>query len=131
MCEVIHTDKAPRPVGPYSQGVLCNGFLFTSGQIPVSSEDGKIIRGDFEEEVMRVLRNIASIAQAAGGGVKSIIKVNVYLKDIENYKCFNEVYEEFFKQYEYFPARTTVTVSSLPGNVDLEVDAVVYVGGKD
>ena len=123
--EAVYTDKAPRPVGPYSQGVLAGGcFLFISGQIPIDPSTGGLVKGDFSEKVRRVLDNVKAIVEAAGGTLDDIVKVNVYLRDIGLFHEFNKVYSEYFKGVP--PARAVVEVSNLPLGVELEVEAIAY-----
>ncbi len=128
MKKAIFTEKAPKPVGPYSQGILAGGFLFVAGQIPIDPEKGEIIRGDFERETRRVLENIKAIVEAAGGTLKDMVKITVYLKDVGKFPEFNEIYGEYFKEEP--PARVVVEVSDLPKGVDLMVDAVAYIEGR-
>jgi 2-iminobutanoate/2-iminopropanoate deaminase len=124
---VIHTDRAPAPVGPYSQAILAGGWLFISGQIPIDPATGKMVEGSFEDKVRRVLENIKAIVEAAGGSLKDIVKVTVYLRDIGRFDEFNRIYSEYFKEEP--PARVVVEVSNLPKGADLEVEAIAYLGG--
>ena len=124
MKKVIYTEKAPKPVGPYSQGILINNFLFIAGQVPIDPDTGKVVEGHFKDKVRRVLENIKAIVEAAGGDIRNIVKVTVYLKDISRYGEFNEVYSEFFRDWK--PARAVVGVSNLPKDLDLEVEAIAY-----
>ncbi len=129
MKEAVFTDKAPKPVGPYSQAIIAGGFIFVSGQIPLDPASGKLIEGSFEEKVKRVMDNIKAILEAAGASMDDIVKVTVYLKDIKLFAEFNRVYAEYFKGPP--PARVVVEVSNLPLNADLEVEAIAYIGGKE
>ncbi len=122
---VIYTDKAPKPVGPYSQAVLVNGWLFIAGQIPLDPSTGRIVEGSFEDKVRRVLENIKAIVEAAGGTLKDIVKVTVYLRDISLFDRFNKVYSEYFSEDP--PARVVVEVSRLPKDSDVEVEAIAYI----
>jgi 2-iminobutanoate/2-iminopropanoate deaminase len=123
--EAVLTDKAPKPVGPYSQGIVAGGcFLFISGQIPLNPETGKPVEGGFEEKVRRVMENIKAIVEAAGGTMDDIVKVTVYLRDISKFPDFNRVYAEYFKASP--PSRVVVEVSNLPLDSDLEVEAIAY-----
>ncbi len=124
--KVVYTDKAPKPVGPYSQGVLVNGWLFVAGQIPIDPSTGRLVEGDFKEKVRRVLENIKAVVEAAGGSLENIVKVTVYLRDISKFDEFNEVYAQYFKKDP--PARVVVEVSNLPKGVELEVEAIAYIG---
>ncbi len=125
MKKVISTDKAPEPVGPYSQGIQAGPFLFVAGQIPLDPETGELVEGDFEKKVRRVLDNIKAIVEAAGGSLDDVVKVTVYLKDINMYGEFNKIYSEYFSGSK--PARVVVGVSNLPKGVDLEVEAIAYI----
>ncbi len=126
MKKVVYTDKAPKPVGPYSQGILVDKWLFIAGQIPIDPSTNELIRGSFKDAVKRVLENIKAIVEAAGGSLDNIVKVTVYLKDIKLFKEFNEVYKEYFKKEP--PARVVVEVANIPLNADLEVEAIAYIG---
>jgi len=123
---VIFTENAPRPIGPYSQGILVAGFLFISGQIPIDPSTNRLIEDNFEKAVRRVLDNIKAIVEAAGGSMDDIVKVTVYLRDINKFNVFNEIYKQYFSKEP--PARVVVEVSNLPKNVDLEVEAIAYIG---
>lgn len=125
--KVIRTDKAPAPVGPYSQAIRVNGWLFVSGQIPIDPETGNLIEGDFKAKVRRVLENIKAIIEKAGGSLNDVVKVTVYLSDITKYSEFNEVYSEYFNEWK--PARVVVE-AKLPKNADLEVEAIAYIGSR-
>ncbi len=123
--EVVYTCKAPKPIGPYSQAIKVDKFLFISGQIPIDPETGKLIEGDFKAKVRRVLENIKAIVEAAGGSLKNIVKVTVYLRDIGKFEEFNSVYSEYFREEP--PARAVVEVSNLPKGVDIEIEAIAYI----
>lgn len=126
MKTVIYTEKAPKPIGPYSQAVCVNGWLYISGQIPIDPATGRLIEGSFKDQVKRALENAKAILEAAGGSLESVVKVTVYLKDMSKFQEFNEVYSEYFKQAP--PARSVVGVSSLPRNAELMIDLVAYLG---
>jgi len=118
---IIRTDKAPQAIGPYSQAVKSNGLLFLSGQIPLTTS-GEMCEGDFETRTRQVFSNIKGILQSADLTFKSIIKVNVYLIDINNFAVVNHVMEDLFDAP--YPARALVQVSALPKNSEIEVEAV-------
>ncbi|MET1101771.1 MAG: RidA family protein [Pyrodictiaceae archaeon] len=122
------TEKAPKPVGPYSQGVLAGNLLFVSGQLPLDPARGTMVEGDFKVKAKRVLENIKAIVEAAGGSIRDIVKVVVYLTDLSKFKEFNEVYSEFFKEVKVLPARVVVEVKSLPKNAEIEVEAIAVIG---
>jgi 2-iminobutanoate/2-iminopropanoate deaminase len=124
--EAVYTDKAPRPVGPYSQGIVAGNFLFISGQIPIDPRTGKLVEGSFEDKVKRVLENLKAIVEAAGGTLDNIVKVTVYMKDIKKFQEFNKIYSEYFKGRP--PARVVVEVSNLPLGADVEIEAIAYLG---
>lgn len=123
--QVVFTEKAPKPVGPYSQGVKAGGFLFVAGQIPIDPSTGRIVEGSFEDKVRRVLENVKAVVEAAGGSLDNVVKVTVYLKDISLFDRFNKVYAEYFPRNP--PARVVVEVSNLPKGVELEVEAIAYI----
>ncbi len=123
----VRTEKAPKPVGPYSQAVEVNGFLFLSGQIGIDPKTNTLVQG-FKNQVIRVFENVDSILREAGYTRDSVIKVVVYLKDISRFKELNEVYEEFFKNVAVKPARVTVGVKELPLNAEIEIEVVAYKG---
>jgi 2-iminobutanoate/2-iminopropanoate deaminase len=125
--EAIYTDRAPKPVGPYSQAVRVGDWVFVSGQISLDPVSGELVAGDFKEAARRVLENVKAIIEAAGGSLRDVVKVTVYLTDISRFSEFNEVYSEFFN-FEPKPARVVVEVSKLPKGAPLEVEAIVYVG---
>lgn len=122
--EYIYTDKAPRPVGPYSQGVKAGCFLFIAGQIPIDPGTGELVSGSFEEASRRALENVKAIVEAAGGSLDSIVKVTVYIRDIKRFSEFNKIYAEYFKHSK--PARAVVEVSNLPLDAPLEIEAIAY-----
>lgn len=122
MKEAVYTDKAPRPVGPYSQAIVASGFVFVSGQIPLDPETGRLVEGSFEDKVRRVMDNIKAILEAAGLTMDDIVKVTVYLRDIGKFSEFNRVYSEYFRSPP--PARVVVEVSNLPLGADIEVEAI-------
>jgi 2-iminobutanoate/2-iminopropanoate deaminase len=122
---VIFTDKAPKPVGPYSQAICVSGWLYTSGQIPLDPATGNVIEGDFRAQVVRVLENLKAIVEAAGGSIDNVVKVTVYLRDMSKFAEFNEIYSRYFSVSP--PARSVVGVVHLPRGVELEIDAIAYV----
>ena len=124
--EVIVSEKAPKPVGPYSQAVKAGNFLFISGQLPINPATGGIVRGNFEEAVKVVLENVKSIVEEAGGTMDDIVKVTVYMKDLSLFSEFNEIYSQYFR--DKYPARVVVEVSRIPKDADLEVEAIAYIG---
>jgi len=124
MVEVVFTDKAPRPVGPYSQAVIAGDFVFLAGQIPLDPETGELVGGGIREQTKRVLDNIKAVLEAAGCSLRDVVSVTAYLRDLSHFNEFNEVYSEYFSENK--PARTTVQVSALPRNSLVEVAVVAY-----
>jgi 2-iminobutanoate/2-iminopropanoate deaminase len=119
----VRSDKAPAPIGPYSQGVVTSGkFLFVAGQTPKDPTSGAM-PSDFRAQVERTLLNVKAIVEAAGGTMADVVKVNAYLSNLENFAAFNEVYSKFFTPP--FPARTTVGAVLPGGAVQVEIDVVV------
>lgn len=121
--KVFFTQKAPEPKGPYSQAVIHDGLLYISGQVPVSSVTGELVRGTIEEETEAVLNNIKIITEEAGADMDCVLKVTCYLADIHDFPRFNQVYETYFAQYP--PARSTIQAGKLPLDVQVEMDAIV------
>jgi len=121
----IHTDTAPAAIGPYSQAVRAGNTVYLSGQIPLDPETGDVVEGDFEVRTRRVLANLDAVCRAAGGGLDSIVKLNVYLTDLGRFAEVNAIMAEAFT--EPFPARAAVQVSALPKGVDVEMDAVAVI----
>ena len=121
---VVYTEKAPKPIGPYSQAVLVEGgkFLFVSGQIPIDPATGEIVGETIEEQAERAVRNMLAIVEEAGGSVENIVKVTAFLSDINDYPKFNEVYEKFFSKSK--PARAVVGVANLPKGVKVEIECI-------
>jgi len=125
---VIFTEKAPKPIGPYSQAILVPpGWIFISGQIPINPKTGEIVGNDIKTQTRQVLENIKAILNAVGASMEDVVKVTVFLKDIKMFPDFNQVYAEYFKKDP--PARTTVEVSNLPKGVLIEIDAIAYKEG--
>ncbi len=125
MKKIIYTERAPRPIGPYSQGVVAGCYVFISGQIPIDPSTGNIVNGEFSDRVIRVLENVKAIIESAGGSLNDIVKVTVFLRDIKMFQQFNEIYSRYFKENP--PARTIVEVSNLPRGVDIEMEAIAYI----
>ena len=126
---VVETDKAPKPIGPYSQGLVAGCFLFVSGQIPLDPKTNELVKGDFKDRARRALQNVKAIVEAAGASLRSVVKVTVYLRDLSLFEEFNAVYREFFG--DHAPARAVVEVSRLPRGADVEIEAIAYVCGEE
>jgi 2-iminobutanoate/2-iminopropanoate deaminase len=120
--ERIHTDGAPKAIGPYSQAVRAAGFVFCSGQIPLDPKTMTVVEGDAAAQTHRVLENLSAVLEAAGSSLAQAVKVTVYLKDIGDFAAMNGVYQEFFGDPP--PARSTVEVARLPKDVKVEIDVI-------
>ncbi|MDI6840976.1 MAG: RidA family protein [bacterium] len=146
--DIIKTDKAPEAIGPYSQGVKIGKFIsvttapppipplmpfsvagthliFTSGQIPIEPETGKIVGDDIKSQTRKVIENLKAILEAGGSSLNNVIKTTVYLKDMADFQSMNEVYSEYFSENP--PARSTVEAARLPKDVKIEIDAIAWV----
>jgi endoribonuclease L-PSP, putative len=122
----ILTEKAPTPIGPYSQAVLVDGkFLYLAGQIPIDPISGKMVEGDVKVQTRQVLKNIEAVLLAAGASFQSIVKTTVFLKDMNDFAAMNEVYSEFLSTSA--PARSTIEVVRLPRDARVEIEAVAVV----
>ncbi len=121
--QIIHTDKAPKAIGTYSQAVRINDTVYLSGQIPLVPETMEIVAGDIEVQIRRVFDNLRAVAQAAGGDFKDVVKLNVFLTDLLHFAKVNQIMAEYFVQP--YPARAAVGVASLPRGVAVEMDAVM------
>lgn len=121
--KMIHTEHAPKAVGPYSQGVMVNDTLYVSGQIPYIPETMKPAGTDIKSQTLQSLKNILAIVEAAGFKKENIVKCGVFMKDLAMFKDMNEVYQEFFGTHK--PARFAVEVARLPLDVLIEIDAIV------
>ena len=122
MREVIETPEAPSPIGPYSQAIRANGFIFVSGQIPIDPATGAVVAGEIAAQTQQVMNNLAAILAAAGSGLNQIVKTTVFLTNLGDFPRFNQVYGEFLGDAK--PARATVQVARLPKEVLLQVDAI-------
>ncbi len=118
---IITTDKAPAAIGPYSQAIKAGGFIFTSGQIPLTPE-GELVEGDIHDQTRQILTNLSHVLEAAGSSLHQIVKTTIYLTDMDDFIAVNTVYAEFFGTS--YPARSTVAVKTLPKNVQIEIDAI-------
>ena len=125
--KVVETEGAPKPVGPYSQGILYGNTIFTSGQLGINPQTGKLVEG-FREQAEQALKNLIAIVRAAGGSRCSIVNVRVYLTDIKKFGEFNEIYEETFKECPVKPTRVVVGVKELPLGALLEVECTAVRG---
>ena len=121
--QAFHSDAAPAAIGTYSQAVSGGGLVFLSGQIPLVPETMEVVDGDFEARARQVFSNLAAVAGAAGGSLNDVVKLTIFLTDLDNFATVNAVMEDFFDQP--FPARAAVGVASLPKGVDVEADAIL------
>ena len=121
--QIINTDRAPAAIGAYSQAVESGGTVYISGQIPLDPATQDVVEGDARVQIHRVFQNLQAVAEAAGGGLDDVIKLNVYLVDLGNFPIVNEVMSEYFA--EPYPARAAVGVAALPKGVGVEMDAVL------
>ena len=120
--ESIQTDRAPQAIGPYSQAIKANGFIFASGQIPLDPATMRIVEGGIEEQTVRVLDNLKAVLEAAGSSLDRVVKTTVYLADMGEFAAMNEIYARYFGATK--PARATVQVARLPRDVKVEIDVV-------
>lgn len=123
MKKVIATDQAPSAIGAYSQAVRVGNTVYVSGQIPLDAQTMQVCPGGFAERVDQVIGNLAAVAQASGGGLEHVVKLNVYLTDLSKFSQVNERMEALWPQP--YPARACVEVSALPRGVDVEMDAIL------
>lgn len=121
--QTINTDEAPAAIGPYSQAVRVGGTAYLSGQIPLDPDSGEIVGRDFEAQARRVFANLRAVADAAGGSLKDVAKLTVYLTDLGRFAEVNEIMVEYFS--EPYPARAAIGVAALPRNVQIEIDAIM------
>ncbi len=120
----IHTDKAPRAVGPYSQAIVSNGLVFSAGQIGLDPETGALVGSEIESQTHQVIKNLSAVLEKAGSSLSKVVKTTCYLKNISDYQAFNEIYGKYFTEN---PARSTVEVSSLPKNALVEIEVIAAV----
>ncbi|MBI1423615.1 MAG: RidA family protein [Gammaproteobacteria bacterium] len=123
--EIIHTDKAPQAIGTYSQAVKVDETVYLSGQIPLIPETMELVTGDISAQIRRVFDNLKAVAQAAGGDLKHVVKLNVFLTDLANFPKVNEIMAEYFSQP--YPARAAIGVAALPKGAAVEMDAVMVI----
>lgn len=123
--EIISTENAPGAIGPYSQAVKANGFVFVSGQIPIDPNTGNFVSDDVAEQSEQVLKNLKAVLEAAGSDLNSVVKTTIFLADMNDFGIVNEVYSRHFS--ENFPARATVQAARLPKDARVEIEAVALV----
>jgi len=124
--QVISTESAPAAIGPYSQAIVIDGFLFASGQIPLSPETGAVVSGGIKEQAGQVMENIGAVLKAAGSDFSQVVKTTCFLTSMDDFAAFNEVYSQYFTGK---PARSCVAVSALPRGVSVEVEVIAKITG--
>ncbi len=122
MKDVVHTDRGPKPIGPYSQAIKANGNLYLAGQVALDPKTGEMTGSDIRQQTERVMENIKGVLEAAGSNLHHVVKTTVYLKDLNDFAAMNEVYARYFTVAP--PARATVEVSRLPKDALLEIDVI-------
>ncbi|MEK6714036.1 MAG: RidA family protein [Nitrospirota bacterium] len=120
--KVVSTQKAPAAIGPYSQAIGFGNLLFISGQIPVNPETGETIKGDIEDQTVQIIANLNAILESAEMGLQDVVKTTIFLRKLEDYDRVNNVYKSYFKSNP--PARSTIEVSRLPKDADIEIEAI-------
>ena len=123
--KIVHTEKAPAAIGPYSQGIVANGFLFTAGQIAIDPATGQVEPGNVATQTQRVMSNLAAVLATVGASWKDVVKTTVFLHDMNEFPVVNEIYGKALGDAR--PARSTVQVSALPRGVLVEIEAVVAI----
>ncbi|MDX1572450.1 MAG: RidA family protein [Methylophaga sp.] len=124
--EIIHTANAPEAIGTYSQAIKVGDVVYLSGQIPLVPETMTVIEGDFATQTRRVFDNLSAVAEAAGGSLQDVVKLNIFLTDLSHFGTVNEIMAEYFQQP--YPARAAIGVASLPKAVPVEMDAIMHLG---
>jgi len=124
MKKIIYTANAPAPIGPYSQAVLVNGFLYISGQVPIDPATGELVQASIQEETTQVMANLKALLVEAGYGFEHIVKTTIFLSDMSLFAEVNDIYGAYFSSD--FPARETVAVKGLPKGVNVEISAVAF-----
>jgi 2-iminobutanoate/2-iminopropanoate deaminase len=122
MREVISTNDGPKAIGPYSQAIKANGFVFVSGQVGIDPATQQVITGDVAAQTDRIMKNLSGILQAAGSGLEKVVRSTVFLKNMGDFGAMNEVYGKYFTSTP--PARSTVEVARLPKDVAVEIDVI-------
>jgi reactive intermediate/imine deaminase len=121
--QIIHTDRAPKAIGPYSQAVRAGNTVYLSGQIPLDPQSGQLVSGDIDAEIHRVLQNLAAVASAAGGSLDQTVKLTVFLTDLSHFPRINELMPQYF--HEPYPARAAIGVAALPRGARVEMECVL------
>lgn len=121
--KIIFTERAPKPIGPYSQAVEVDGIIFCSGQIAIDPDTGKLIEGDIEAQTIRVMENIKAVLKSQGLGFENVVRTTIYITDLNQFHLVNKIYGSYFKEGEY-PARVTIEVSRLPLGALVEIECI-------
>jgi 2-iminobutanoate/2-iminopropanoate deaminase len=123
--DIIKTDKAPKAIGPYEQAIRIDNLIFTSGQIPIDPKTNTIVKGDIRTQAQRVFENLKGVVESCGSSLENVIKVTIYLENLNDFEEMNRIYEEYFGKSK--PARSCVEVSALPKGVAIEADLIATV----
>ncbi len=124
--EIISTDRAPQAIGTYSQAVKVDNTVYLSGQIPLVPDTMEMVEGDMEAQIVRVFDNLTAVAEAAGGTLNDVVKLNIFLTDLGHFALVNEVMARYFDQP--YPARAAIQAAALPKDAQVEMDAVMVIG---
>jgi 2-iminobutanoate/2-iminopropanoate deaminase len=122
--KIIQTNKAPQAIGPYSQGIIVNNMFYSSGQIPLTAE-GEMISSDIQTETHQVFKNVKAVLEEAGASLETVVKTTVFLKDMNDFAEFNQVYSEYFSAHK--PARSCVEVARLPKDAKVEIEVIALI----
>ncbi len=123
--KALHSEKAPKALGPYSQAIVTGGFVFASGQVPIDPATGNFVEGGIKEQTRQSLTNVTNVLAEAGIDLSHVVKTTVFLSDMDNFAAMNEVYAEFFT--EPYPARSAVAVKTLPKGALVEIEVIAEV----
>jgi reactive intermediate/imine deaminase len=121
--KIVHTDSAPKAIGPYSQAVAADGAVYLSGQVGLDPKTGELVAGGLEAEARRVFENLSAVAEAAGSSLAAAVRVTIYLVDLGQFAAANRIMQEYFR--EPYPARVTIGVAALPRGAAIEVDCIL------
>ncbi|MCF8276622.1 MAG: Rid family detoxifying hydrolase [Flavobacteriales bacterium] len=128
MKKIIHTEKAPAAIGPYSQAILVNGFLYTAGQVALIPETGDLDMANIDVETTRVMQNLKAILSEAGMDFGHVVKTSIFLSSMDLFASVNAIYGSYFPEGSFLPARETVAVAGLPKGVNVEISVVAFKG---
>ena len=126
--DFVATGDAPKAIGPYSQGIIAGGLVFTAGQVGIDPANGEVVPGGIAEQTARVMQNLTAILRSAGSGLDRVVKTTVFLTDMADFAAMNEVYGKAFGNHR--PARSTVAVAGLPKGVKVEIEAIATTGSQ-